>query len=167
MKPLFSVQKPYLEERSGTFLRNIDVHLPGNNPSQPREQQSAYYHHVNFTLCLSSFLLNTCNKFFEVTLYTRCIVSVIFSNKYVLMSNLAIYLAGSHRLFRMQDPVRSRPVHAGLVAQKVTVTRVSVVISAASRACSPLCTVPDLRIVFEIVTLSLNKGRGSNDLYFM
>ena len=58
-----------------------------------------------------------------------------------------------------------RPVHVGLMAYKVKVARVIAIYLLQIRHIHPYA--PDLRIIFEIVTLSLNKQRGSNYLYFL
>lgn len=164
MKPLFSVWKTQPEERSGTFLRNIGAYLPENNTSQTREQQSTYLPE-NFTLYMQTLVLSSCNKFLKLH-FLRCVCFQLFSpiNTFhcLTVQYIGRKVSGFSECRAQFDP---RPVHAGLVAYKVTMVWVFAVYLQRIRHVQFYA--PDLRIIFEVVTQSLNKRRGSKDFYFL
>jgi len=149
MKPLFSVWKTYPEERSGTFLRNICAHLPENNTSQPREQQSACLPE-NFTLCVSTLLLSTCDIVLKLH-FLRCIFFQLFfpinTFQCLTVQYIRRKVTGFSEYRAQFDP---RPVHAGLVAYNVTMVLVFAVCLLRIRHVHFYA--PDIRIIFEVVT---------------
>lgn len=103
---------------------------------------------------------------FKVTLFTVYIFFQLFfpinTFQYVTAQYIRRKVTGFSEYRAQFD---SRPVHAGLVAHKVTMVPAFAVYLQRVRRVH--FYEPDLRIIFEVVTQSLNKRRGSNDLHFL
>jgi hypothetical protein len=150
----FRCRRRALKKGAASFSE-ILVHICQKTIHRNQESSNPpIYYPENFTVCLSTLLLSTCTKLFEVTLYTMYIVSVFPANtfKCLTVQYIRRRVTGCSECGAQFDP---RPVHVGLIAYKVKVARVIAICLQQIRHIHPYA--PDLRTIFEIVTLSLNE----------